>query len=417
MILRSRNIILEDQVFDGFLEIEDGKIKALRQNCEEPYADYSDAVILPGFIDIHVHGWATGSFWFEKTPESVSEMCRTLPFAGVTSFLATSGADTVEEIKKCIHAAETSWEREAAWIQETSGEKNMSGKQGEGRAEILGVHLEGPFINPQYRGMQREECCIAPDIGVMEELYSSFSHKELCRHMTIAVERKGAAEVLDFCRKHGIQTAIGHSAATFEEIKAIKDAGIGGVTHTFSGMRGFHHRELGVAGAALYFDDLMCEFAKQTGMTVSHEAFDIAYRVKGSGRIIMTTDCCGLAQTPAEFDHYVRKIRFVKDGDRVRLEHYDGRTEWIDPRDYKAVKDIEMSYIKSIQNMSRHTKVSWHDIMRMTSLNPAGYIHVDDRKGSIRPGMDADLTIVDGDLNLICVYCRGRKAEDEMCCK
>ena len=77
----------------------------------------------------------------------------------------------------------------------------------------------------------------------------------------------------------------------------MREYGIGGVTHTFSGMRGFHHREPGVAGAALYFDDMMCEFAKQTGMTVSHEAFDIAYRIKGSGRIILTTDCSGLAQT------------------------------------------------------------------------------------------------------------------------
>lgn len=87
-----------------------------------------------------------------------------------------------------------------------------------------------------------------------------------------------------------------------------------------------------MAGAALYFDDMMCEFAKQTGMTVSHEAFDIAYRIKGSGRIILTTDCSGLAQTQTEFDHYVRKMKFVKDGDRLRIDHYDGRQEWVNPQ-------------------------------------------------------------------------------------
>ena len=89
---------------------------------------------------------------------------------------------------------------------------------------------------------------------------------------------------------------------------------------------------------------MMCEFAKQTGMTVSHEAFDIAYRIKGSGRIILTTDCSGLAQTQTEFDHYVRKMKFVKDGDWLRIDHYDGRQEWVNPRDYEAVKELELSY-------------------------------------------------------------------------
>lgn len=391
MVLYSKHIILEDEEFEGYLELKDDKIRALYRDFDGPYEDFTDCVIFPGFIDIHIHGWATGSFWFEKSGEALREMSRTLPFAGVTSYLATSGADTIPEIKQCIAAADDAYE---------------AGYEG---AEMLGVHLEGPFINPKYRGMQRAECCIRPSKAVMAELYDSFRNKELCKHMTIAVEQEGAEEVLEFCRWHKIQTAIGHSAATFDQIKAVKDAGIGGFTHTFSGMQGFHHRELGVAGAALYFDDMMCEFAKQTGLTVSHEAFDIAYRIKGSGRIIMTTDCSGLAQTQTEFDHYVRKMKFVRDGDRVRIDHYDGRKEWLDPRDYDAVKELELSYVRSIQNMARHTLVSWHDIMRMTSLNPARYIHADNRKGRIAPGLDADLTIVDRDLNLVSVFCRGKQ--------
>ncbi len=400
MVLYSKNIVLEDGVREGFLELADGRIQAIHETWEGPFADYADQVIFPGFIDIHIHGWATGSFWFEKTAEATLEMCRTLPYAGVTSFLATSGADTIPEIEQCIDAADTAWEKSEG---EGAPEPGACG------AELLGVHLEGPFINPKYKGMQREECCIEPSLSVMEELYGSFRHKQLCRHMTIAVERNGAREVLGFCREHGIQTAIGHSAATFAEITAIKDAGIGGVTHTFSGMRGFHHRELGVAGSALYYDDLMCEFAKQTGLTVSHEAFDIAYRIKGSDRIILTTDCSGLAQTQTEFDHYIRQMKFVKDGDRLRIDHYDGRQEWIDPHDYEAVRHMEMSYAESVQNMAAHTKVDWLDIMKMTSLNPAKYIHVDDRKGKIAPGMDADLTIMDQELNLVSVFCRGKE--------
>ena len=164
---------------------------------------------------------------------------------------------------------------------------------------------------------------------------------------------------------------------------------------------------------------MMCEFAKQTGMTVSHEVFDIAYRIKGSGRIIMTTDCSGLAQTQTEFDHYVRRMKFIKDRDMVRIVHYDGREEWMDPKDYQAVREIELSYIGSIRNMAKHSRVDWFDIMRMTSLNPARYIYVDDRKGSIAPGKDGDLTVVDSNLNLISVFCRGKeiRERDEICGK
>lgn len=105
MVLYSNYIVLEHGIFEGFLELENGKIKGLYEKWQGEYKDYSDKIIFPGFIDIHVHGWATGSFWFEKTSQSLREMCRTLPFAGVTSYLGTTGADPIEEIKTCIRAA------------------------------------------------------------------------------------------------------------------------------------------------------------------------------------------------------------------------------------------------------------------------------------------------------------------------
>ena len=164
MILRSKHIILEHGELDGYLELNNGVISGIWEDYEGPYEDFSDMVIFPGFIDIHIHGWATGSFWFEKTAAAIREMSRTLPYAGVTSYLATSGADSIPEIRQCIAAADEAWE------QDYPG------------AQMMGVHLEGPFINPQYRGMQKEECCIEPSLEVMKELYGSFRHKELCRH-------------------------------------------------------------------------------------------------------------------------------------------------------------------------------------------------------------------------------------------
>ena len=177
MVLYSNYIVLEHGIFEGFLELENGKIKGLYEKWQGEYKDYSDKIIFPGFIDIHVHGWATGSFWFEKTSQSLREMCRTLPFAGVTSYLGTTGADPIEEIKTCIRAAD-----------------QVSEEDPEG-AQLLGVHLEGPFINPVYKGMQKEECCLLPDVTVMEDLYNTFKNKKLCR-------RNGREQMLflDFAR-------------------------------------------------------------------------------------------------------------------------------------------------------------------------------------------------------------------------
>ena len=95
MILRSKHIILEHGEFDGYLELENGRICRLLNEYSGPYRDFSDQLVFPGFIDIHVHGWATGSFWFEKTADAIREMSRTLPMAGVTSYLATSGDQEV----------------------------------------------------------------------------------------------------------------------------------------------------------------------------------------------------------------------------------------------------------------------------------------------------------------------------------
>lgn len=391
MYIYSKNIYLENSKIQGYINIEDGKIADIKNSIEEPFIDYSDYSIIPGFIDIHIHGWATGSFWLEKTKESIMEMKKHLPRVGVTSFLATSGADSIDDILTQIDAAN------GVYTSQNSG------------ADMIGVHLEGPFINKEFKGMQDENNCIAPNLEDMHNLYEAQCEEGMIKLITMAPELEGARDILDFCKDKKIQVSVGHSAATFEEIKTLKGFGLGGFTHTFSGMKGIHHREPGVAGSALYFDDMYCEFAKQTGLTVSHEIFDIALRIKTSDKIILTTDCCGLARTQKPWDHYVRKLTFIPDKDGVRLKYYDGREEIIDNRNYENVKDIEMSYIDSVKNMKKHSKVNMFDIIKMTSINPAKYINVFDRKGTIAKGKDADLLVIDDEFNIIDTYCKGIK--------
>ena len=395
MYLKSKNIYFPNQIKrSGYLKIEGEKIAGFYDKVDpsEDIIDYGDHLIIPGFIDQHIHGWGTGSFMHDKSVHSINEMKKNLPYEGVTGFLATSGAEPIEDIVQGI--------KSASYVVEN---------QKDDGATLLGVHLEGPFINKEFKGMQREDCCIDPDLSVMNQFMEAQSVPHVIKLMTMAPELPHALEMIKFCKVNKIQINIGHSAATFDIIRDLKEYGLGGVTHMYSGMRGLHHRELGVAGAALYFDDLNCEFAKQTGMTVKPEAFALAWRLKSKDKIIMTTDCGGLALSKKEKYHYVRKQTFIPAGNYLIIRNDDGTEEKVDIREYKNVRNLELSYIRSIQNLIDNVHPSVHEILKITAENPARYIGVDDRKGSLEAGKDADLLVVDKDFNLLVTYCMGKR--------
>lgn len=377
----------------GYLEVENGKcgrvVDDVPLNAE--VVDYTGSIIIPGFIDQHIHGWGTGSFGSDKSIASIKEMKKNLPYEGVTSFLATSGAEPIEELIEGI--------RNVSWLVEN---------QKDDGATVLGVHLEGPFINKEFKGMQREECCINPNMAIMDQLLKAQSSPGIIKLMTMAPELDGAKEMIIKCHENGIQINVGHSGATFECIRDLKEYGLGGVTHMFSGMSGFHHRELGVAGSAMYFDDLNCEFAKQTGNTVKQEAFAIVWKLKNKDKICMSTDCGGIAQTNKERYHYIRKETFIPDGDYLIIRKDDGTETRIDKHNYAEVRDLELSYIKSIRNMIENVHPSIHEVVKVTAENPAKYINVYDRKGSLEEGKDADFLVIDKDFNIKVTYCMGK---------
>lgn len=390
MILHTKNLCTLDGVIEGYVHIADEKIVNITTECTQDYLEYGDAYILPGYIDLHIHGWATGSFWMEKTPASIREMITYLPRCGVTSFLATTGADSMEETMRYIEAG------------------NQVYKQQPQGAQLLGLHMEGPFINKAYKGMQKEEHCFMPDVSIMKQFYQAQEDKHMIKLMSLAPELEGAKELIQFCHEHQIQCSIGHSGASFDCIKELKAYGLGGVTHMFSGMKSFHHRDLSVVGAALYFDDLYCEFAKQSGMTVKHEAFDFVYRLKTVDKVYLTTDCEGMAKAKEPFYHYIRKERFEPENGMLKITKDSGEVTYKNPSIYDEVKDIEISYAKSVQNMMAHTNMDMVSLSKITSLNPAKYIGVDDKKGSIAVGKDADLVILDATYGVLATYCKGQ---------
>ncbi len=394
MYIKCDKIYFPNQIIkSGYLTIADGKVGEVVKEIpdSEEYIDYTGYSIIPGFIDQHLHGWGTGSFGNDKSVHSINEMKKNLPYEGVTSFLATSGAEPIDDLVEGV--------KNASYVVDN---------QKDDGATLLGVHLEGPFINKEFKGMQREECCINPDMDIMKQFMNAQSHEHIIKLMTIAPELPGALEMIKFCKANNIQLNIGHSAATFDCIKELKEYGLGGVTHMFSGMKGFHHRELGVAGAAMYFDDLNCEFAKQTGMTVKPEAFEIVWKLKDKNKIIMTTDCGGIALAKTQKYHYIRKETFIPDGEYLLIRSDDGTERRIKKDCYSEVRDLELSYIKSIRNLIKNVHPSMHEICKITAENPAKYISVYDKKGSLDAGKDADFLVVDDNFELIATYCMGK---------
>lgn len=395
VIIKSKNIYTPLRIIDGYIKIKDGKI--VEVTAGEPTVgptdeviDYGDNVILPGFIDLHTHGFATGSFTHERSAESVTNMSKSLVTQGVTSFLPTTGTDAISTIQHMLAEADIAMNE---WTPEVG-------------ADILGIHLEGPFINTAHKGMQKEEYCIDPSIEIFDEMIEPMAIDRI-KLITLAPELPGAKELIQYLNKNEVQIAIGHSAATFDDIKALKDYGIGGVTHMFSGMKGFHHRELGVAGSALYFDDLYCEFAKQSGLTVLPEAVDLTIRVKTLDRITLCTDTVGLGQVEEPFYHYIRETTFTPDGDHIILKHDDGSEIRLDKRSIEDMLTVEVGYLESVQNLMKWNNLSYADIMKIASENTAKFINIYDKKGSIEIHKDADIIVLDDETNLVQTYVLG----------
>ncbi len=395
MHIKSKNVLVDNKSFiPAIINIEGEKIFDIldyNQDLEENVIDYKDNYIIPGFIDVHCHGWARGSFWGEKTENSLKAMSNDLAKEGVTSFLATTGADTIKEIDEEINS--------------------FINYKNNDLSHCVGVHLEGPFLNIKHKGMQPEKNILKGDLNTFNHWYSKLG--ENLKIMTIAPEINENLEIMQKY-KGEISFNAGHTDATYDQIKEAIHYGLSGITHTFSGQSGFHHRNLGTAGAAMALDQLYTEVAKQTGLTISPEAFKILYRVKPKDKFILCSDSVGYGAYPEgkEFYNYIRKIKFVPKKDLVELHYDDSETiEFLSKDNYEQMKQIELSFNESIKNILKWHKdeIKLKDIVRIACENPAKYIKIFDKKGSIQVNKDADIQVLDDDYNVVQVLCRGKK--------
>lgn len=332
--------------------------------------DAKGGYISPGFVDIHIHGY-DGVDTMDGRVEDIQIIAKGIPSNGVTSFLPTTMTMPREDTTRAINCV-----REAMNLQDT--------KEG---ADILGVHMEGPFLNVEFKGAQNKEYFQKPDVAYVKE------HKDVVRHITVAPEIEGAMELIkDLEENTDISMAMAHTAATFEQAMVGIEAGINHVTHIFNAMTGLHHRNPGAVGATLS-SDVTCEMICDT-IHIHPGLFKMIHKVKGPDKLILVTDCMRAGgKKEGEYSLGGQKV-FVKDGS-ARLE--DG--------------NLAGSVLKlndAVKNMMDHTDIPIEEAIQYVTINPATVINVQDRKGTLETGKDADITIFDKDINIQTTIGKGK---------
>ncbi|MFE1243477.1 N-acetylglucosamine-6-phosphate deacetylase [Fictibacillus sp. NPDC058756] len=369
-------------VKNGYLFIKNGKIEyvgglnPLTDDEEaETYEMPSGSIMVPGMIDLHIHG-ASGADVMDGTEEALSIMAEVLPAEGTTSFLATTMTENTLHIEEAL--AQT-----ASFIE----------NQKPGSAEIAGIHLEGPFISPKRAGAQPKGFIEMPNVERFKQWQEKARNQ--IKLVTLAPEMEGGLDLASYLSSNGIIASIGHSDSTFEEVKEGIKSGISHVTHLFNGMRGMHHRDPGVAGAALIQKELNVEMIVD-GVHASPEMMNLAYHSTGPDRTVLITDSMR-AKGLGEGTYTLGGQQVTVKNGRAYLE--DG-----------TLAGSILSMNDAVKNMMKFTNCSIADIVKMTSVNAAKELNIYDKKGSLSKGKDADITVLTEDYNVCMTFCRGELA-------
>ena len=362
-----KGIINTDLVFgEKILGFED-------ETAAEEIKIPSGATVYPAFIDTHVHG-AGGADAMDGSVSALSVIAETLAKEGTASFLATTMTQSVENITRALSAV-----------------KNYMAAGSEKGAEVLGVHLEGPFIAEKYKGAQPLEYIAAPDAEVFFK-YQNASGGAI-KIVTLAPENEGAEKFISALAADGVIASIGHTSAKFADIEKAVAAGATNVTHTYNAQTPLHHRDIGTVGAALLLDCLQTEVIADT-IHVSVPALKLLVKNKPDDKINLITDAMRAKGLPDGESELGGQKVFVKNGE-ARLA--DGTL---------AGSVLKMNI--AVKNMVEKVGVPLLKAVDFATANPAKSLGIFDKKGSIRPGKDADFTVLDGDFNVIMTVRAGK---------
>lgn len=365
---------------EGYIKIKNGLIEEVDQLQKLSNTDDYKVInvpssfkMVPGMIDIHIHG-VNGSDTMDATFDALSNMTKSLPKEGTTSFLATTITASKEAIEKALFNVS----------------EYLDKHQKNGEAEILGIHLEGPFINRVKAGAQPIESIISPNIEMFNQWQKTSKRK--IKVVTLAPETEGGMELIRYLHEQGVIASIGHTNANYEQVMQAIKMGAKHVTHLFNGMSSIHHRDPNTAGTALIRDELKVELIADT-IHVHPEMLKLALTQKGPNGILLVTDAMRAKCLPnGEYDLGGQQVTVV-----------DGKA--VLDRGNLAGSVLKMN--EAVRNMKDLTLCTIRDCILMSSVNQAKQLGVYDRKGSILKGKDADLVLLDTHDQVQMTWCKG----------
>lgn len=380
ILIKNTTIYLEDRgIIKGNILLQNGKIAQISSLEVEgepatiQIIDGSNLSAIPGFIDGHIHG-ANGADTMDATEEAIDAMASFLPKEGTTSFLATTITQSPEKIDKAL--------------QNINKYKNKAAQ-----AEMIGVHLEGPFVEKSKAGAQPLNYIAEPDIDQFMK-WQELSGKAI-RTITMAPEHDMDGAFIATLVENGINVSAGHTEVDFAGMKKAVKQGVRQLTHLCNAMNGIHHRDIGAVGAAFRLKELRAELIAD-GIHVADEMLQLIYDNIGSERLILISDAMRAKGLPAgDYELGGQPVKVNKD----RAVLADG-----------TLAGSILKMCDAARRMLGLDGVTLQDVVKMASSNPAKQINVYDRKGSIAVGKDADILLVDDDLNIKYTFCRGEIA-------
>ncbi len=356
------------------IKVENYKITGIGTfNIDEPFYVAPNSIVLPGFIDQHIHG-AGGADTMDGTGSAIQTMSNTLVKEGTTAFVPTTMTQSREKILNAISG-----------ISAFSFSNPLTG------ATHLGVHLEGPFISAKFKGAQPEDYIVKPSIAVFDEYYEkSFG---TVKQVSLAPELDDNCNLIRYLHNLDVVASLGHSNAKYEDIEKAVKSGLTCVTHTYNAQTPLHHRDVGAVGSALLFDELYTEMICDL-IHLSAPAIRLLIKNKPHDKIIAITDSMRAKGLPDGISELGGQKVIVKDG-TARLE--DGTL---------AGSILKMN--DAIKNLVKVVGVPFTDAIDFATINPATNLKVDDEIGSIAVGKYADFCVLDEDFNVESTIVRGK---------
>jgi N-acetylglucosamine-6-phosphate deacetylase len=369
--IRAGELYLPEKVFRGkTVAVEGDTIASIADSGgETPDLDLEKYRVLPGLIDMHIHG-IKGHDVMDGTPQALAGISRCLADTGVTSFVGATVTAGMARTEAAI--------------------KNVADCMGKvPGARLLGAYVEGPYIGEKYRGAHPEDFIRQVDWAEIERLLQAGG--DAVRVLALAPEKAGA--VVSLLRKKGIAVALGHSNATYAQAVEAVNQGATIAVHIFNGMRGLHHREPGIVGAMLTSDEVWAELIADC-VHVSEPVMEIVKRCKGRDGVILVSDCMR-AGGLADGEYNLGELRVVVREGVARL-----------PSGSLAGSTLRL--LDGVRNMVERVNTSLVDAVAMASINPARALGVASWLGSIEPGKKADLIAIDEDYNVALVMVGGK---------